>query len=104
MRLLKQKKVMLAPEDVKKSTDDFRTASRRPQKGGIIGVDSMEDFTPAKICASRGPRRRGANGEIRGNPVLYYWHQASRSLKSSYRPSDQWEAFTKSVIEPIPFR
>ena len=40
--LLKQKKAMLAPEDVKKSTDDFVNRFKTAAKeGGIIGVDSI---------------------------------------------------------------
>lgn len=96
--LLKQKKAMLAPEDVKKSTDDFVNRFKTAAKeGGIIGVDSMEDFTPLNVTpwSTNAAQMR----EIREN-LFYYWRISELILKSSYT-SDQWQAFYESVIEPI---
>ena len=96
--LLKQKKAMLAPEDVKKSTDDFVNRFKTAAKeGGIIGVDSMEDFTPLNVTpwSTNAAQMR----EIREN-LFYYWRISEPILKSSYT-SDQWQAFYESVIEPI---
>lgn len=96
--LLKQKKAMLAPDDVKRSTDDFVARFQNAAKeGGIIGVDSMEDFTPLNITpwSTNAAQMR----EIREN-LFYYWRISEPILKSSYT-SDQWQAFYESVIEPI---
>ena len=96
--LLKQKKAMLAPEDVKKSTDDFVNRFKTAAKeGGIIGVDSMEDFTPLNVTpwSTNAAQMR----EIREN-LFYYWRISEPILKPSYT-SDQWQAFYESVIEPI---
>ena len=96
--LLKQKKAMLAPEDVKKSTDDFVNRFKTAAKeGGIIGVDSMEDFTPLNVTpwSTNAAQMR----EIREN-LFYYWRISEPILKSSYT-RDQWQAFYESVIEPI---
>lgn len=96
--LLKQKKSMLAPEDVKKSTDDFVDRFQRAAKeGGIVGVDSMEDFTPLNVTpwSANAAQIR----EIREN-LFYYWRINGDILKSDYN-SEQWRAFYESVIEPI---
>lgn len=96
--LLKQKKAMLASGDVKKSTDDFVDRFQKAAKeGGIVGVDSMEDFTPLNVTpwSANAAQMR----EIRAN-LFYYWRINESILKSDFN-SDQWQAFYESVIEPI---
>ena len=95
--LLKQKKAMLSPEDVQKSQDDFATRfENAAKKGGIVGVDSMEEYAPLQVTPW------SANAlqmkDIRDN-LLRYWRMSNAILMSDYTES-QWQAFYESVIEP----
>lgn len=48
--LIKQKKAMLDPEDVKKNQEDFaRRFEDAASKGGIVGIDSMEEYVPLNV-------------------------------------------------------
>lgn len=95
--LLKQKKAMLDSEDVENSTNDFRTRFENAAKnGGIIGVDSMEDFTPLQITPWSA--NAAQMKEVRGN-LLRYWRISEPILTSDYN-ENQWQAFYESVIEP----
>lgn len=96
--LLKQKKSMLAPEDVEKSTAEFALRFQKAAKeGGILGVDAMEDFTPLSV--SPWSANAAQMREIRAN-LFYYWRINESILKSDYT-SAQWQAFYESVIEPL---
>lgn len=96
--LLKQKKSMLAPEDVEKSTQEFverfKTAAK---EGGIVGVDAMEEYTPLTVTpwAANAAQMK----EIREN-LFYFWRTNPNILTSDYT-SAQWQAFYESKIEPI---
>lgn len=96
--LLKQKKAMLAPEDVEKSTKEFVDRFQKAAKeGGIVGVDSAEEYkelsvTPWSVNAAQ-------MREIRAN-LFYYWRISEPILKSDYT-SAQWQAFYEAVLEPI---
>lgn len=96
--LLKQKKSMLAPADVEKSTAEFAERFQKAAKeGGILGVDAMEDFTPLSV--SPWSANAAQMKEIRAN-LFYYWRINENILKSDYT-SAQWQAFYESVIEPL---
>ncbi len=95
--LLKQKKAMLDDDDVKKSADAFTKQFMDAAKnGGIVGVDSMEDYTPLPVTpwAANAPQMR----EIREN-IMRYWRISEPILTSNYN-EDQWQAFFESIIEP----
>lgn len=95
--LLKQKKAMLSPEDVTKAQDDFATRFEfAAKKGGIVGVDSMEEYTPLNVTpwAANALQMK----DIRDN-LLRYWRMSNAILMSDYDES-QWQAFFESVIEP----
>lgn len=96
--LLKQKKAMLAPGDVQKSTDDFMTRfNYAAEHGGIVGIDSMEEYSPLSVTpwsASAAQMKDIRDG------VLRYWRVSNAILMSDYTEA-QGQAFYESVIEPI---
>lgn len=96
--LLRQKKAMLGPDDVERNTEEFtRRFQEAAQKGGIVGIDSMEDYTPLNVnaWAANSSQMR----EVREN-LLRYWRVSEPILTSDYTES-QWQAFYESVIEPL---
>lgn len=96
--LLKQKKSMLAPEDVEKSTTEFAERFQKAAKeGGILGVDAMEDFAPLNVTPWSA--NAAQMKEVREN-LFYYWRINPAILKSDFT-SSQWQAFYESVIEPL---
>ncbi|MBS6563969.1 MAG: phage portal protein, partial [Clostridiales bacterium] len=96
--IIKQKKSMLSPADVQANTEEFiRRFEQAAKNGGIVGIDSMEDFVPLNIT----PWSAGADQmkDIRLN-ILRYWRISEAILQSDYNES-QWQAFYEGVIEPI---
>lgn len=96
--LLKQKKAMLAPDDVRDSTDTFvKRFNYAAEHGGIVGLDSMEDYTPLAVT----PWSANATQmkDIRDG-ILRYWRISNAILMSDYTEA-QGQAFYESVIEPI---
>ncbi len=95
--LLKQKKAMLDSDDVKKSTAEFAERfAHAAEHGGIVGVDSMEDYTPLQVQAWSA--NASQTKDIRDN-ILRYWRMSNAILMSDYTEA-QWQAFYESVIEP----
>lgn len=95
--LLKQKKAMLSPEDVKKTTNEFISRfEEAAKKGGIVGVDSMEEYQP--LTVTPWSANAAQMKEIREN-ILRYWRVSNAILMSDYTET-QWRAFYESVIEP----
>ena len=95
--LLKQKKAMLSPDDVRKSTTEFTERFQEAAKnGGIVGVDSMEDYTSLDITpwAANAAQMR----EIRDG-LLRYWRMSENFLMSKYT-EQEGQATYESVIEP----
>jgi HK97 family phage portal protein len=95
--LLKQKKAMLSSADVADSTNKFTERFQAAaEKGGIVGIDSMEEYTPLNVTpwAANALQMK----EIRDN-ILRYWRISNAVLMSDYTES-QWMAFYESVIEP----
>ncbi len=96
--LLKQKKAMLSEDDVTKSQEQFAKRFKdASENGGIVGLDSMEEYTPLEV------KPFAANAiqmkEIREN-ILRYWRISDAILTSNYTES-QWQSFYESVIEPL---
>ena len=95
--LLKQKKAMLDSDDVEKSTKEFAARFANAAKnGGIVGVDSMEDYTA--LTVTPWSANAAQMKDIREN-ILRYWRMSNFILMSDYTES-QWQAFYESVIEP----
>lgn len=96
--LLKQKQAQLDPADVIAATERFDAQfERAAAKGGVVGVDSMEDYTPLTVtpwAASSAQTK-----DIRDN-LLRNWRMNDDILMSKYN-AEQWQAFYESVIETI---
>lgn len=96
--LLKQKQAMLDPEDVEANTEKFTARFKKAAtEGGVVGVDSMEDYVPMNITAWSA--NVGQTKDIRDN-ILRYWRMSDEILMSKYN-SAQWQSFFESVLEPI---
>jgi HK97 family phage portal protein len=96
--LLKQKKAMLDSDDVEKNTNNFVARFEKAAKeGGIVGVDSMEEYTSLDVT----PFSANATQmkELREN-IMRYWRISDAILTSKYS-EDDWQAFYESVIEPF---
>lgn len=95
--ILKQKKSMLSPDDVRESTDEFMQRFKHAaEHGGIVGVDAMEEYAPLNVepwSASAAQMR-----EIQER-ILRYWRVSNAILTSNYT-EQQGQAFYESVIEP----
>lgn len=96
--LFKQKQAMLSDEDkneaARKFEEQFDKASKR---GGVIAVDSMEEFTPLNVTPWAATSTQVK--EIRDN-LLRYWRISDDVLMSRATP-EQIQTFLESVIEPI---
>lgn len=96
--ILVQKKAMLATEDVKKSTRSFAEQFREAaQNGGIVGLDSAEQYIPLNVTAWAA--NSAQMKEIRQN-LMRYWRVSDEILTSNFSEA-QWQAFYESVIEPL---
>ncbi|HNX82165.1 MAG TPA: phage portal protein [Candidatus Omnitrophota bacterium] len=96
--LLKQKQAMLDNDDVRAATARFNERfSEAAKNGGVVGVDSMEDYTPISVTPWAADAEQMK--EIRDN-LLRYWRINDDVLMSKYN-SNSWQAFYESVIEPI---
>ena len=96
--ILKQKKAILDPKDVEKSSADFATRFDYAAKhGGVVGVDSMEEYTPLEITpwAANAIQMR----DIRDG-VLRYFRTPNAILTSDYSEA-QGQGWFESKIEPI---
>ena len=96
--LLKQKKAMLDPGDVQKGQTEFAERFKDAAKnGGIVSVDSMEDFTPLKIDAY------SANAEqireISGR--FYNYFRTPEEIVQSKYSEQTGLAWYEAVIEPL---
>lgn len=96
--LVKQKKAMLDPEDVKKGQEDFsRRFEDAAKKGGIVAVDSMEDFQPLNVNTYSA--NAAQNREI-SSRFYSYFRTPEEIVQSKY--SEQIGlAWYESVIEPL---
>lgn len=96
--LFKTKKSMLSKEDVQKAQDDFSARFKAAaEHGGIVGVDSMEEFAPLNVTPWSA--NAAQMKEIREG-VLRYWRISENVLMSKYN-EQEGQAFYESVIEPI---
>ncbi len=95
--LLKQKKSMLSGDDVKAGTDKFTERFKAAAaNGGIVGVDSMEEFHP--LSATPFTLSAPQMLEIKKN-LNRYWHVAEAIVLGDYTDT-QFQAFFESVVEP----
>lgn len=96
--LFKQKKSMLDPKDVEKSTMKFiERFNSAAESGGIVGIDVMEEYVP--LDAKPWATTASQNKDIRDG-ILRYFRISNSILMSDYDEA-QGQAFFESVIEPI---
>lgn len=96
--LLKQKKAMLDPDDVRKGQDEFAERFRNAaQNGGVVGVDSMEEYQPLNITAY------SANAaQIREiSARVYSFFRTPEEIVQSKYSEQTGLAWYESVIEPL---
>jgi HK97 family phage portal protein len=95
--LYQHKKAMLDPDDVQKSQDDFaKRFEAAAAKGGIVGIDSMENYAPLNVT----PYSANAAQMKAVRDNLYtYWRVNENIVKSQYS-EQEGHAFAESVIEP----
>jgi len=96
--VLKQKRALLDKEDAQKNAQDFVDRYiKTVNDGGIIGIDTSEDYIP--INQSGMPVNALQMREIRENVYRYYG--VSEAILKSDFTEQQWTAFYESVLEPI---
>lgn len=96
--LLKQKKAMLDPADIKKSQDEFATRFEEAAKhGGVVTVDSTEEYTPlsANTYTINSAQSQGINARY------YNYFRTPEAIVQSCYSENVGLAWTESVIEPL---
>lgn len=96
--LLRQKKAMLDPEDIKKGQDEFSERFKdAARNGGVVGVDSMEEYQPLNITAYSA---NAAQTREISSRVYNFFRTPEEIVQSKY--SEQTGlAWYESVIEPL---
>lgn len=96
--ILKQKKAMLDPEDVKDGQRSFAERFREAaEQGGVVGLDSMEEYTPLTVNAysANAAQMQGIN-----NRFYSYYRTPEEIVQGKY--SEQTGlAWYESKIEPL---
>lgn len=96
--LIKQKKAMLDPEDVKKSQEDFaRRFEDAASKGGIVGIDSMEEYVPLNVNTYAA--NAAQTKEIAGR--FYSYFRTPEEVVQSRYTEQTGLAWYEAVIEPL---
>lgn len=96
--LLKQKKAMLDPKDVEKSQEKFTERfNQAAGKGGIIAVDSMEEYVPLNVSpnAANAAQMREIN-----NRIYTYLRTSEKIVQNTYSEQEGM-AWREGKIEPI---
>lgn len=95
--LYRQKKAMLDPKDVIEKQDEFAQRFKEAAKsGGIVGVDSLEDYIPLNVSTYTANATQMKT--VREN-LYSYWRTPENIVKSDYT-EQQGMAWYESVIEP----
>lgn len=95
--LYKHKKAMLDPGDVTKSQEEFsRRFTEAAEKGGIVGIDSMEDYQALNVTPFTANAAQMKT--VRDN-LYTYWRTGENIVKSCYT-EQEGHAWSESVIEP----
>lgn len=96
--LIKQKKAMLDPEDVKKNQDDFaRRFEDAASKGGIVGIDSMEEYVPLNVTTYAA--NAAQTKEIAGR--FYNYFRTPEEVVQSRYTEQTGLAWYEAVLEPL---
>ena len=96
--IIKQKRAMLDPADVKKGQDTFIARfEAAAKKGGIVAVDSMEDFTPISVDAKSA---NAAQMTQINNRIHTYLRTSEKIVQNTYS-EQEGRAWQEGKIEPI---
>lgn len=96
--ILKQKKAMLDPEDVKEGQKSFADRFREAaEQGGIVGVDSMEEYTPLNVTAysATAAQMNGINNRF------YSYYRTPEEIVQGKYTEQTGLAWYESKIEPL---
>ncbi len=89
---------MLDPEDVKKSQEDFaRRFEDAASKGGIVGIDSMEEYVPLNVNTYAA--NAAQTKEIAGR--FYSYFRTPEEVVQSRYTEQTGLAWYEAVIEPL---
>ena len=94
----KHKKSVLDPEDVRKSQEEFESRFKQAAEGGgIISIDSMEDYVPINI------QNYSANASQMSQITnrLYTYFRTPEDIVQSKYSEHVGQAWYESVIEPL---
>lgn len=96
--LLKQKKSMLAGESVEKSQSEFISRMQNAaQNGGIVALDSMEEYTPLNVSAWTA---NAAQQKQITERVYTYWRTPIEVVNNT--ASEQvMQNYYDSIVEPV---
>lgn len=96
--IVKQKRAMLDPADVKKAQDEF---SKRfvdaAKNGGIVSADSMEDFTPLNITTNSA---NAAQMDRVNNRIYTYLRTPEKIVQNAYNETEGM-AWREGKLEPL---
>ncbi|MCM1057899.1 MAG: phage portal protein [Firmicutes bacterium] len=96
--LIKQKRAMLDPNDVKKGQETFAERFKAAsQNGGIVGVDSMEDFIPLSVS----PNSANAAQMKEINNRIYTYLRTPEKIVQNCYSEQEGLAWQEGKIEPI---
>lgn len=96
--ILKSKKGMLDPDDVKKGQDDFAKRMKAAAlEGGIVGIDSSDDYTPITID----PKSANAAQMMQINNRIYTYLRTSEKIVQNTYSEQEGMAWHEGKIEPI---
>lgn len=96
--MVKNKKAMMDPADVKKNQEEFaRRFEEAAQKGGIFSVDSMEDFKELNLTpwAANSTQMKEIN-----NRIYSYLRTSEKIVQNTYNEQEGM-AWYEGKIEPI---
>lgn len=96
--LIKQKKAMLDPEDVRKNQEDFAMRfEAAANKGGIVGIDSMEEYVPLNVNTYAA--NAAQTKEIAAR--FYSYFRTPEEVVQSRYTEQTGLAWYEAVIEPL---
>lgn len=96
--LVKQKKALLDPSDVRKGQEEFsKRFEDAAKKGGIVAVDSMEEFQPLNVNTYAA--NAAQNREILSR--FYSYFRTPEEIVQSKYTEQAGLAWYESVIEPL---
>lgn len=96
--IFRNKKSMLDPEDVKKGQAEFAERFKKAAKeGGIVGVDSTEDYTTLNVT----PYAANAAQMTAINNRIYTYLRTSEKIVQNTYSEEEGQAWYEGKIEPM---